>query len=84
MTHQDHRSDPRPRANPCPRPPTRLELLDFLHEAGEATATECSRRLGESVASCSFHLRMLGKYGYIEPAERRGREKPWRVPHGTP
>jgi DNA-binding transcriptional ArsR family regulator len=59
--------------------PVRLELLDFLGEVDQATATECAARTGESVASCSFHLRMLEKYGYIERAERRGREKPWRV-----
>lgn len=59
--------------------PLRLELLDHLADVDEATATECARHTGESVASCSFHLRMLAKYGYIEPAERRGREKPWRV-----
>ena len=59
--------------------PLRLELLDYLREVREATATECADRTGESVASCSFHLRMLAKYDYIEPAERRGREKPWRL-----
>lgn len=59
--------------------PVRLELLDFLGEVESATATECAARTGESVASCSFHLRMLEKYGYIERAERRGREKPWRA-----
>ncbi len=59
--------------------PIRLELLDFLKDAGEATATECATHVRESVASCSFHLRMLEKYGYIERAERRGREKPWRI-----
>lgn len=59
--------------------PLRLELLEFLHDVPQATATECADRLGESVASCSFHLRMLEKYGYIERAERRGREKPWRA-----
>lgn len=58
--------------------PIRLELLDVITESREATATECAERIGESVASCSFHLRMLAKYGFIEPAERRGREKPWR------
>ncbi|MEE6287100.1 winged helix-turn-helix domain-containing protein [Georgenia sp. MJ173] len=61
--------------------PLRLELLDVLHEVGEATATECAARVGESVASCSFHLRTLEKYGYVERAEPRGREKPWRVVH---
>jgi len=59
--------------------PVRLALLDHLGDAGEATATECAEAIGESPASCSFHLRTLEKYGYIERAERRGREKPWRV-----
>lgn len=59
--------------------PVRLELLDYLGEVEDATATQCAERIGESVASCSFHLRMLEKYGYIERAEKRGREKPWRV-----
>lgn len=59
--------------------PVRLELLDFLGTVEDATATQCAEHIGESVASCSFHLRMLDKYGYIERAESRGREKPWRV-----
>lgn len=58
--------------------PLRLELLDFLRNVGEGTATECAAHTGESVASCSFHLRQLAKYGFIEPAQRRGREKPWK------
>jgi DNA-binding transcriptional ArsR family regulator len=58
--------------------PLRLELIDVLDE-GPATATKCAALTGESVASCSFHLRMLAKYGYIEPAERSGREKPWQL-----
>lgn len=59
--------------------PLRLRLLDLLGMEQELTATECAERTGESVASCSFHLRMLAKYGYIEPGEQRGREKPWRL-----
>lgn len=62
--------------------PLRLELLDLLGERGELTATECAEAVGDSVASCSFHLRTLEKYGYIERAEPRGREKPWRVVAG--
>ena len=58
--------------------PLRLELIDVLGE-GPATATQCADLTGQSVASCSFHLRMLAKYGYIEPADRRGREKPWQL-----
>lgn len=59
--------------------PLRLELLDYLGKVEEATATECAEQTGDSVASCSFHLRTLAKYGYIEPGEPRGREKPWRI-----
>lgn len=58
--------------------PLRIELLEHLGE-GDLTATQCAERTGESVASCSFHLRMLAKYGYIVEGERRGREKPWRL-----
>lgn len=58
--------------------PVRLELIDYLHDVGEATATECAAHTGESVANCSFHLRLLAKYGFIERGEQRGREKPWR------
>lgn len=59
--------------------PLRLRLLDELGTRDELTATECAATTGESVASCSFHLRMLAKYGYIEAAPPRGREKPWRL-----
>jgi len=59
--------------------PVRLELLDYLDRAGPATATECAGGLGESVASCSYHLRMLAKHGYIEQVAQPGREKPWKL-----
>lgn len=62
--------------------PLRLELLDLLEELGEATATQCAEQLGQSVASCSFHLRSLEKHGFIERGEQRGREKPWRAVKG--
>lgn len=58
--------------------PLRIRLLDILSDE-DATASRCSEVTGESVASCSFHLRTLAKYGFIEPAEPRGREKPWRL-----
>jgi hypothetical protein len=36
--------------------------------------------IGESVASCSYHLGILAKYGYIELVPgQAGREKPWRL-----
>jgi DNA-binding transcriptional ArsR family regulator len=60
--------------------PLRIELMDVLGDVPDGlTATECAARTGESVASCSFHLRTLARYGYVEPGERRGREKPWRL-----
>lgn len=59
--------------------PLRLQLMDLLGADAELTATQCAERTGESVASCSFHLRMLAKYGFVEPGERRGREKPWKL-----
>jgi hypothetical protein len=58
--------------------PLRLELLEVLGD-GPATATQCAELTGESVASCSFHLRMLAKYGFVEAGDRRGREKPWQL-----
>ncbi|KGM16298.1 ArsR family transcriptional regulator [Actinotalea fermentans] len=57
--------------------PLRLRLLELLDER-DLTATECSRLTGESVASCAFHLSSLATHGFVEPAPRRGREKPWR------
>ncbi|MBG6084039.1 winged helix-turn-helix domain-containing protein [Zhihengliuella flava] len=63
--------------------PVRLALLDHLGTVEEATATECAEAIGESVASCSFHLRSLAQHGYIEPGERAGRSKPWRKVHST-
>lgn len=59
--------------------PLRLALLDYLDDVGEATATQCAKHTGETVANCSFHLRLLARYGFIEPAEPRGRERPWRL-----
>ena len=59
--------------------PLRLRLLDLLRPGGELTATQCAQRTGESVASCSFHLRQLEKYGYVERVAVRGKERPWRA-----
>ncbi len=58
--------------------PVRMDLLSYLDDVGEATATECAAHLRQTVANCSFHLRTLAKAGFIEPAEPRGRERPWR------
>jgi DNA-binding transcriptional ArsR family regulator len=60
--------------------PTRLALLDHLHDVEQATATECAPVVGESPSSCSYHLRALGKWGFVEEGEGgAGRERPWRA-----
>jgi Helix-turn-helix domain len=60
--------------------PIRWKLIDVLGSERSATATRCAEVLGESVASCSYHLGILAKYGYIELVPgQAGREKPWRL-----
>ncbi|MGN6611626.1 MAG: ArsR/SmtB family transcription factor [Angustibacter sp.] len=59
--------------------PLRLRLLEHLALRGPLTATQCADLVGESPASCSFHLRQLAKYGFVEEAEGgKGRNRPWR------
>jgi DNA-binding transcriptional ArsR family regulator len=60
--------------------PVRLALLEALTHAGPLTATEAAERVGESPSNCSFHLRQLAKYGFVEEAEGgTGRRRPWRA-----
>ena len=60
--------------------PTRLALLDHLHTVEHATATECAEFVDDSPSSCSYHLRALAKWGFVEEAEKGpGRERPWRA-----
>ena len=60
--------------------PIRLQLLGQLRVHGQLTATQAGELIGESSASCSFHLRQLAKYGLVEEAGGgHGRERPWRA-----
>jgi DNA-binding transcriptional ArsR family regulator len=60
--------------------PVRLALLDHLHTLEQATATECAAVVGDSPSSCSYHLRALAKWGFVEEGEGGvGRERPWRA-----
>jgi DNA-binding transcriptional ArsR family regulator len=69
-----------PRALRALAHPIRLELISLLRRGGPLTATQAGGRIGESPASCSFHLRQLAKYGLVEEAGGgRGRERPWRA-----
>jgi len=70
-----------PRALRAYAHPTRMALVGLLRRHGPLTATRAAELLGtESVASCSFHLRQLAKYGLVEEAGGgHGREKPWQA-----
>jgi DNA-binding transcriptional ArsR family regulator len=60
--------------------PTRLALLDHLHEVEQATATECAAAVGDSPSSCSYHLRALARWNFVEEGKGGvGRERPWRA-----
>ncbi|MGH2700565.1 MAG: helix-turn-helix domain-containing protein [Actinomycetota bacterium] len=66
--------------------PLRLRLLGQLRTAGPAKATTLAAAFDESVPSVSYHLRQLGKHGFIEEATelaRDGRERWWRASHVT-
>jgi predicted ArsR family transcriptional regulator len=57
-----------------------MDLMGLLRRGGPLTATQAGEEIGESAASCSFHLRQLAKYGLVEEAGGgRGRERPWRA-----
>ena len=69
-----------PRALRALAHPIRLSLIGLLRRDGPMTATRAGELLGESSASCSFHLRQLAKYGLVEEAGGgRGRQRPWRA-----
>jgi DNA-binding transcriptional ArsR family regulator len=60
--------------------PTRVGLLDHLLAVGARTASQCAEAVGESASSCSWHLRQLARFGFVERAESTdGRERPWRA-----
>src|SRR5207237_5468648 len=61
--------------------PTRLRILSWLRLRGPATATECSEAVGESPSSCSYHLRQLARFGFVEAEGEgpAGRERRWRA-----
>lgn len=60
--------------------PIRLKLLEQLLLHGPATATELADRIAESAPNCSWHLRQLAKYGYVDdvPGEH-GRARPYQA-----
>ena len=62
--------------------PARIAIWSHIALRGSITATECAEVAGLSPSACSYHLRTLAKYGFIEEdraAAANGRERPWRA-----
>lgn len=62
--------------------PARIAILQQLALEGPATATECADFTGLSPSACSYHLRALASYGFVEEdpaATADGRQRPWRA-----
>lgn len=59
--------------------PLRMDLLEAVTVHRQLTATQAADIVGESPANCSWHLRQLAKYGYLEEVPgTTGRQRPWR------
>ena len=62
--------------------PARIAILQHLGLEGPATATQCAEVTGLSPSACSYHLRELARYGFVEvepAATGDGRQRPWRA-----
>jgi DNA-binding transcriptional ArsR family regulator len=60
--------------------PVRIELMEALGMHGTMTATQVGELIGETPTTCSFHLRQLARYGFVEEAGGgKGRARPWRI-----
>lgn len=80
----DKREIKDPRALRAIAHPVRVRLAEELLVHGAATATQLGERIGESAANCSWHLRQLARYGWVEEAGGgTGRQRPWRLVPGV-
>jgi DNA-binding transcriptional ArsR family regulator len=61
--------------------PARMAIIDALGSGEELTSTECATLTGLSPSATAYHLKLLERYGFAEPAPARsdGRERPWRA-----
>jgi hypothetical protein len=62
--------------------PARIAIWTHIAMRGSATATECAEVARLSPSACSYHLRTLARYGFVEEdraAAADGRERPWRA-----
>jgi DNA-binding transcriptional ArsR family regulator len=63
--------------------PARIAIWSHIGLRGSVTATECAEVAGLSPSACSYHLRTLARYGFIEEdraSAANGRERPWSAP----
>jgi DNA-binding transcriptional ArsR family regulator len=71
-----------PRALRALAHPGRLAILQHLVLDGPATATECAEVAGLSPSACSYHLRALARFGFVDEDPSGGhdrRHRPWRA-----
>jgi DNA-binding transcriptional ArsR family regulator len=61
--------------------PARMAIIDALAAGAELTATQCAELTGLSPSATAYHLNLLERYGFAEPAPPRPdrRERPWRA-----
>src|SRR5215469_11368036 len=62
--------------------PARIAILMYLGLEGPHTATDCAAVAQLSPSACSYHLRTLARYGFVEEdrsAAADSRERPWRA-----
>ncbi|MEU7527529.1 helix-turn-helix domain-containing protein [Saccharothrix sp. NPDC042600] len=60
--------------------PLRVSLVQHLLAVGPRTASECAAEVGSTASNCSWHLRQLAKFGFVERVEAAsGRDRPWRA-----
>lgn len=90
MPNQDDaQSSPEPAQAPFQSPrsiralahPARLAIINALATGEELTATQCAKLTGLSPSATAYHLNLLERYGFAEPAPQRRdrRERPWRA-----
>src|SRR5579863_7861753 len=62
--------------------PARLAIINALATGDELTATQCAELTGLTPSATAYHLNLLKRYGFAEPAPQRTdrRERPWRAP----
>jgi hypothetical protein len=63
-----------------------MAIVDALASGDELTATDCAAITGLSPSATAYHLKILERYGFAEPAPARsdGRERPWRATLRSP